>query len=360
MTDRVLKVAVLAGDGIGQEVIPETLKVLEAATRGRGVRFEWRECLVGGASIDAHGLPLTDEVLETCRRSDAILLGAAGGPKWDDQPLALRPEKAVLSIRKTFGLFANLRPIWLPECLRHRTPLRPDLLEGGVDMLIVRELNFGLYFGERGRRPGPEGDIEAYDTCVYSEKAVEQVARVAFDAAGRRRKRLMSLDKSNVLETSRLWREVVIRVGADYPDIELRHQLIDSATMVVVQRPTELDVILANNEFGDIISDEASVLGGSLGMIPSAAIGPRPPFFYEPISGSAPDIAGQGIANPIGAILSGALMLRYSFEMEEAAAAVEQAVRRALEAGHRTRDIADRNEKSIGTQEMTRRIIEAL
>jgi 3-isopropylmalate dehydrogenase len=261
-----------------------------------------------------------------------------------------------MTIRKTFGCFANLRPIWLPPCLADRTPLKPELVSGGIDIMIIREFIFGLYYGERGRRKLANGEIEAFDTSVYTEKAVHQVAKLAFDIAARRRKKLTSMDKSNILETSRMWREIVTRMGKDYPQVELRHQLIDSGAMLLMAKPAQFDVIVVNNEFGDIISDEASVLAGSLGMIPSAALGDHPPYFFEPIHGSAPDIAGQGIANPIATILTAAMILEYSFDLPEAAAGVRRAVEKVLNDGYRTRDITAPGQKYISTTEMGDRI----
>jgi len=352
--------AVLPGDGIGQEVIPEALRVLEAIGQKTSVRFEHRRGLVGGAAIDQYGRPITAEVMAMCAECDAILLGAVGGPRWDDLPLDRRPESALLALRKAFDCYANLRPIWLDPCLVHSIPLREDVVGRGVDILIVRELAHGLYYGPRGRRTSGDGRLEAFDTAVYSEEAVERVARLAFSIAQKRRKHLVSMDKSNILETSKLWREVVTRVSQAYPEVTVRHQLVDSGAMLFVLRPSDLDVVLVNNEFGDILSDEAAVLAGSLGMIPSAAIGPRHPYFYEPIHGSAPDIAGQAIANPIGAILTAAMMLRYSFSLEGEARMVEAAVRDALRAGCRTRDIAGEGEPTVSTERMGDAVVEAL
>jgi len=345
-------IAVLPGDGVGPEVTREALKVLDAVAARTGLQFECIQGLVGGAAIDCCGEGLPEETLRICEDSDAIFLGAVGGPRWDDLPLEQRPESALLAIRRMSGCYANLRPIRLHPSLADRVPLKNNLVSQGVDIIIVRELMHGLYYGPRGRRPAQEGGEEAFDTAVYPVAAVEQVARLGFEIASRRRKHLVSMDKSNILETSRLWREVVARVASEYRDVTVRHQLIDSGAMLLMLQPSEFDVILVNNEFGDIISDEVSVLAGSLGMIPSASMGPRAPFFYEPTHGSAPDIAGRGIANPIGAILTAAMMLRYSFALENEARMIEAAVDATLAAGHRTPDIAGPSDTAISTSEM--------
>ncbi|MCX7014999.1 MAG: 3-isopropylmalate dehydrogenase [Candidatus Sumerlaeota bacterium] len=353
-------IAVLPGDGIGQEVVPEALKVLDAIAAKASMRFEYRECAAGGESIRKHGTPITAETLAVCRASDAIFFGAFGWPEWDHLPLKERPEWAFIVLRKEFDCFANLRPIWLPPCLIDRTPFKREHLQAGVDFLIVRELVNGLYYGERGRRKRANGEIEAFDTTVYTERAVEQVARLSFELARKRRRSLVSMDKSSILESSRLWRETVTRVAGDYPDVALRHLLIDTGAMHVLLKPTELDVIVTNNEFGDILSDEVAVLAGSLGMIPSAALGTKPPFLFEPIHGSAPDIAGQGVANPIGAILAAAMMLEFGFGMEREARRVKAAVEAVLNAGHRTRDLARPGETTVSTRKMGDLIVEEL
>jgi 3-isopropylmalate dehydrogenase len=321
-------IALLPGDGIGPEVAAAARRVLDAVAPD----LTYDEQLVGGASIDAHGTAITDAAMAAVKASDAVLLGAVGGPKWDStDPDAVRPEQGLFRLRADLGLFANLRPVRPLPALYDASPLKREIIEN-TDMLIVRELTGGLYYGERGRRDGG-----AYDTCVYSVAEIERIARTGFRAA---RSRVTSVDKANVLETSRLWREVVTRIHAEeFPNIELEHQLVDSAAMRLIAAPRHFDVILTENMFGDILSDEASMLTGSLGMLPTASLGEGRPSLFEPVHGTAPDIAGQGIANPLGMILSGALLLRRGLGREEAAAAVESAVDRALEAGIRPRDL---------------------
>ena len=325
-----VRIVLLPGDGIGPEIVAASKRLLEALDE-----FEFEELVVGGASIDEHGTALTDEVLDVCRGADAILLGAVGGPKWDTtDPEAPRPEQGLLGLRKGLGLFANLRPVKPIPALADASPLRPDRIEG-TDLLVVRELTGGIYFGESGR----EGD-RAHDDCAYTAAEIERIARVAFDAARTRTRQVTSVDKANVLETSRLWRETVEAVAAGYDDVELDHLLVDNAAMQLVTAPRHFDVLLTENMFGDILSDEASILTGSIGLLPSASLGePGTPGLFEPVHGSAPDIAGQGIANPLAMFLSVALMLRHGLGREEAAAAVESAVDTALEAGLRTRDL---------------------
>jgi 3-isopropylmalate dehydrogenase len=320
-------IALLPGDGIGPEITAPTVELLQ-----RLGDFAFEEHLFGGISIDAHGIALTDHVLEACRGSDAVLLAAVGGPKWDTtDPAKPRPEQGLLGLRKGLGLYANLRPVRPLPALYDASPLKREIIEG-TDLLVVRELTGGLYFGARGR----EGD-GAFDTCVYSVAEVERIARTAFEAAERR---VTSVDKANVLETSRLWREVVRRVHADeFPNIELEHVLVDNAAMQLVSNPRHFEVIVTENMFGDILSDEAAMLTGSLGMLPSASLGGDGPGLFEPVHGSAPDIAGQGVANPLAMFLSAALMLRHGFALEEEASAVESAVDRALADGLRTRDL---------------------
>jgi 3-isopropylmalate dehydrogenase len=325
-------IALLAGDGIGPEVAAAARRVLDAVAND----LTYEEHLVGGASIDAHGTAITDDAMAAVVRSDAVLLGAVGGPKWDStDPAAVRPEQGLFRLRADLGLFANLRPIRPLPALYDASPLKRELIEG-TNMLIVRELTGGLYYGERGRSDG-----RAFDTCVYSVPEIERIARVGFEAA---RTRVTSVDKANVLETSRLWREVVTRIQAEeFPQIELEHQLVDSAAMRLIAAPRDFDVILTENMFGDILSDEASMLTGSLGMLPTASLGekasPPTPSMFEPVHGTAPDIAGQGIANPLGMILSAAMMLRHGLGRDGLAAAVESAVDRALEGGIRPRDL---------------------
>ncbi|HLJ57051.1 MAG TPA: 3-isopropylmalate dehydrogenase [Chthonomonadaceae bacterium] len=361
------QIAVLAGDGIGPEIVCEAVRVLHAAAGRFGFAIQTTEALIGGAAYDATGHPLPPETLALCRRSDAVLLGAVGGPKWDSvQPVSHRPEVgALLPLRKHLGLFANLRPATLSPALADVSSLRRDIIGDGLDILVVRELTGGLYFGTpKGRDAG--GD-RAVDTCVYTRNEVDRIARVGFHAARGRGRRLCSVDKANVMETSRLWREVVNEVAEDYPDIELTHMLVDNCAMQLVRNPRQFDVIVTENMFGDILSDEASMLTGSLGMLPSASLGEhesgggRGRFgLYEPIHGSAPDIAGKGIANPLATILSCALMLRHSLGLEQAAGGLEQAVSQVLLAGHRTADIAGPGVTTLGTTEMADRVIQAL
>jgi 3-isopropylmalate dehydrogenase len=322
-----VSIAVLPGDGIGPEITAPTLEVLS-----RLGDFAFAEYPFGGASIDAHGTALTDETLAACRRADAVLLAAVGGPRWDTtDPSAPRPEQGLLGLRKALGLYANLRPVRAVEALLDASPLRREVVEG-TDMLVVRELTGGIYFGEKTRT-----DDSASDLCVYSVEEIERIARVAFGAA---RSKVTSVDKANVLETSRLWREVVRRVHADeFPQVELEHALVDSTAMKLITAPRHFDVILTENMFGDILSDEASVVTGSLGLLPSASIGAGGPGVFEPVHGSAPDISGQGIANPLAMFLSAALMLRHGLGRESEASALESAVDRALDEGLRTRDL---------------------
>lgn len=349
-------IAVLPGDGIGPEVTAKAIQVLETAAARYGHTFVFNEALMGGCAIDATGTSLPAETLRVCEQSDAILLGAVGGPKWSDPTAAVRPEQGLLQLRQHFGLFANLRPVKAYPVLAEHAPIRSDLL-ADVDMLFVRELTGGIYFGERQEQG--DGDV-AYDTNLYSVGEVERVAHVAFRAAQGRRKRLASVDKANVLASMRLWRRTVMKVSEDYPDVALEHVLVDACAMHLLTRPGSFDVILADNMFGDILSDEASVLAGSLGMLPSASLGAERFGLYEPIHGSAPDIAGQGKANPIGTILSAALLLRYSLGLEAEATAVEQAVEQTLTAGARTADIAPRSGGYISTDEFAAEIVNRL
>ncbi len=352
------KIAVLAGDGIGQEVIPEALKVLQVVAKGSGVGFEFEQGLVGGAAIDETGEPLPGAALRLCESSTAILFGAVGGPKWDDVPHERRPERGLLRLRKELDLFANLRPAKCFPMLVDASPLRRSVVEG-TDLMVVRELTAGLYFGEpRGIERMADGGARAVNTMAYTSREIERVARVAFDVARTRRKRLASVDKANVLAVSQLWREVVTQVARDYGDVQLEHVLVDSCAMALVARPTAFDTIVTENTFGDILSDEAAILAGSMGMLPSASLGGRGPTpgrgcaLYEPVHGTAPDIAGKGIANPIAAILSAAMMLRYSLEMAADAERVETGVLRVLEKGYRTADIRQEGTTLVGTSEM--------
>jgi 3-isopropylmalate dehydrogenase len=350
-------ITVLAGDGIGPEVIAEGLKVL-AHFQGRGsATFELHHELFGGGAIDATGSPLPEQTLQRCLSSDAVLLGAVGAPKYDDPRATVRPEQGLLGLRKQLGVFANLRPVraWTP--LLDSTPLKRDLVQG-VDLIVVRELTGGLYFGEpRGRSADGNSVV---DTLTYTREEITRILHVAFRLARQRRQRVTSVDKANVLTSSRLWRELAIEVGKEYPDIALEHALVDAASMQLIRMPSRYDVLVMENLFGDILSDEASVLAGSLGMLPSASLGEGTRGLYEPVHGSAPDISGQGLANPIGTILSVALMLRHSFGMEDEARAVESAVGGALDAGCRTRDIAAPNAPYLHTSEMGDEVVRRL
>lgn len=354
-----MKIAVIPGDGIGPEVVRQAIVVLEAVAQRFGHRFEFQEVLMGGAALDAVGVPLPDETLEVCLKSDAVLLGAVGGPKWDNLPGHLRPEAGLLGIRKGLNLFANLRPVKVFPQLKSASTLKEEVLGEGLDILVVRELTGDLYFGEKGRAKVPGGE-KAWDTAVYSTHEVERVAHVAFRIARGRRRKVTSVDKANVLESSRLWREVVSRVGRQYSDVELNHMYVDNAAMQLIRNPGQFDVILTTNMFGDILSDEAAMLTGSLGMLPSASLGEGNLGLYEPVHGSAPDIAGQDKANPIATIMSAAMMLRYSFDLEQEAQAIESAVSKVLEQGYRTADIATPGAIVVGTQEMGRLIAQNL
>jgi 3-isopropylmalate dehydrogenase len=349
-------IAILPGDGIGPEVTSQAVAVLDKVAGLSGHSFTFNEAIMGGIAIDQTGDSAPPETIRTCEQSDAILLGAVGGPKWSDPTASVRPEQGLLRVRKHFDLFANLRPVKSYPALAHHAPLRPDLLEG-VDMLFVRELTGGIYFGPR--REQGDGDL-AYDTELYSVPEVSRVAHVAFRAAQGRRKKLASVDKANVMASMRLWRRSVIQVHEDYQDVELEHVLVDACAMYLMTRPASFDVLLAGNMFGDILSDEASVLAGSLGMLPSASLGSGTFGLYEPIHGSAPDIAGQGKANPTATILSAALLLRYSLGLEAEARMIERAVEAALESGARTADIVRRGEAYINTLEFTQTVLGAL
>lgn len=345
------KIAVLPGDGIGVEIIPEAVKALEAISERYGHKFEFSEALVGGAAYDFTGCPLPEETFKLCMESDAVLLGAIGGPKWDNLPVHLRPEVgALLPLRKNLALFANLRPCMLFPGLVHASTLKEEVI-AGVDILVIRELTGGLYFGEKSREKTADGGEKATDILSYSTFEIERIVRFACEAARRRRKKLCSVDKANVLETSRLWRETVSEVAKDYPDIEVSHMYIDNCAMQLIRNPKQFDVIVTENMFGDILTDEASMLTGSIGMLPSASIGGKIGL-YEPAHGSAPDIAGQKKANPLATILSAALMLRYSFNLEEEACLIEEAVRRVLEEGYRTPDLMEEGKKMLDTVQM--------
>ncbi|REK56136.1 MAG: 3-isopropylmalate dehydrogenase [Thermobacillus sp.] len=352
------KIAVIAGDGIGPEVVAEAIKVMKKTEELYGLSFEFEHGLFGGIAIDEKGTPLPQETLDMCKAADAVLLGAVGGPKWDNNPKELRPETGLLGIRKALGLFSNIRPAKIFDCLKDASTLKPEVLEG-TDLIVVRELTGGIYFGDKFRREGANGE-EAVDTCVYNVHEVERIVRQAFEIARTRRKKLASVDKANVLETSRLWREVVNRIAPEYPDVELEHVLVDNCAMQLLRRPASFDVIVTENMFGDILSDEAAMLTGSIGMLSSASLGEGAFGLYEPVHGSAPDIAGQGIANPIATILSVALMYRLTFGYHEAAQSIEDAVASVLDAGHRTADIATDRSKAVGTQQMGDLIVSAM
>ncbi|MEJ8547755.1 3-isopropylmalate dehydrogenase [Brevibacillus borstelensis] len=352
------RIAVLPGDGIGPEIMEEAVKVLSLVAEREGVTFEYKYGRIGGIAIDTDGTPLPAETIAIAKEADAVMLGAVGGPKWDQNPGHLRPEAGLLGIRKELGLFANIRPATMHSSMVEASSLKPEVVSG-VDLIVVRELTGGIYFGEKKRYDGPNGEV-AEDQCIYHEAEVERIVRVAFDVARKRQKRLVSVDKANVLESSRLWRKVTERVAADYPDVELSHMLVDACAMQLVRAPKQFDVIVTENMFGDILSDQAAMLTGSIGMLASASLAEGSFGLYEPVHGSAPDIAGQGIANPLATILSAAMMLRLSLGMDEAADAVERAVWSVLEAGHRTGDIAADKSKAIGTKEMGRLVCEAL
>ena len=346
ITVRTKKIVVLPGDGIGPEIVREAVKVLDAVNKRFALNFSVEERLVGGAAYDAYGNCLPEETLEACKAADAVLLGAVGGPKWDVLPGSERPERALLGLRAGLGLFANLRPAKIWPHLSGASPLKCD---SGIDLLVVRELTGGIYFGEHSR--SADG-TSAKDVIAYSEFEVERIAKVAFECARPRRSKVTSVDKANVLESSRLWREVVERIGKDYPDVELSHMYVDNAAMQLVRNPAQFDVILTENMFGDILSDEASQITGSIGMLPSASLRTDGFGMYEPIHGSAPDIAGKNIANPLATILSVAIMLRDTFGHADAAQAIEHAVAQVLESGFRTEDIATSESATVSTSEM--------
>lgn len=358
-------IAVLPGDGIGPEVMAQAERVLAAVESRYGVSFALKHADVGGAAIDKHGSALPEATVDACRAADAILFGSVGGPKWEHLPPDEQPERgALLPLRKIFGLFANLRPAIVFPQLAHASPLRAEVLGGSLDILVIRELTGGIYFGSpKGRNDG--ADPRAFDTLVYHRSEIERIARVAFEAArtraaGHRTPRVCSIDKANVLAAMVFWREVVSAVATEYPDVELTHMYVDNAAMQLVKNPRQFDVLLAGNMFGDILSDEAAMLTGSLGMLPSASLAEGTFGLYEPSGGTAPDIAGKGIANPIAQILSAAMMLRYSFDMGAAADAIFAAIRTALDEGYRTADIAGDGDTPVSTAEMGRRIAEAV
>ncbi len=352
-------IALVKGDGIGPEIVDSAVAVLNVVGERCGHTFNFTEYLAGGCAIDACGIPLPEETVTGCRNSDSVLLGAVGGPKWDTLPGNIRPERALLGLRAALGLFTNLRPAHIYPALRGACPLREDIVERGFDLMIVRELTGGIYFGERGRRVGQYGD-EAYDTEAYSVMEIERIARVAFEAARKRRGNLVSIDKANVLETSRLWREIVHKMAEEYPDVQCADMLVDNAAMQLIRDPSRFDVVLTTNMFGDILSDEASQITGSIGLLASASLGSGKCGMYEPIHGSAPDIAGQNKANPIATVLSAAMMLRYSFDLAEEADMIERAVDQTIADGCRTADIAAAGDAVLSCTGMTAEIIKRL
>ena len=331
-------IVLLPGDGIGPEVVAEAVRVLQAVATQYGHTLEFTEHLLGGCSIDQYGTALTDDTLAVCRTSDAVLLGAVGGPKWDDPQARVRPEQGLLALRKGLGVFANLRPVRVHSSLIDSSPLKPERL-AGVDILVIRELTGGLYFGQPKGRGHTSGRERAVDTLEYYDYEIRRVVELAFRLAQGRRKKVTSVDKANVLESSRLWRQIAIDIGAQHTDVALEHMLVDTASMRLITNPADFDVIVTENMFGDILTDEASVLAGSMGLLPSASLGDSGPGLYEPIHGSAPDIAGQGIANPIGTILSAAMLLRYSLKIEKETQAVATAGDKGLTAGYRTQNL---------------------
>jgi 3-isopropylmalate dehydrogenase len=356
MTDK--KIAILEGDGIGPEVVAETVKVMEATVRRHGLSFTYSNGLAGGAALDAAGIPLPDETLTMCLESDAVLLGAVGGPKWEANPHHLKPEQALLKLRKELGLFANVRPAKIYPALRQASTLREEIVDG-IDLIVMRELTGGIYFGEPKAVEVRDGMRVGYNTLIYSEQEIERIARAAFDMALKRQKRVTSVDKANVLDCMQLWRDVVIEVSADYPQVELNHLYVDNCAMQLVRDPRQFDVILTGNMFGDILSDEAAMLTGSIGMLPSASLGERTSM-YEPVHGSAPDIAGEGVANPLATIASAAMMFRYSFDMPAAADAIETAIEEVLNQGYRTADLHGDSGKIVSTSDMGDLVVEHL
>ena len=352
-------IALVKGDGIGPEIVSAAVEVLEKIGRKFGHTFRFTDYLAGGCAIDATGIPLPQETIDGCLASDSVLLGAVGGPKWDDLPGDVRPERALLGLRSVMGLYTNLRPAKLYPALAGKCPLRADIVEKGFDLLMVRELTGGIYFGERGRRDGEHGP-EAYDTETYSLMEIERICRVAMSAAQKRSGKVISVDKANVLETSRLWRETVHRIAGEYDGVTVENMLVDNCAMQLVRNPSQFDVVVTTNMFGDILSDEASQITGSIGLLPSASLGDGTRGLYEPIHGSAPDIAGTGKANPIATILSAAMMLRYSFNLKAEADCIEAAVDAALNDGCRTGDIAAPGDEILNCAGMTQAILDRI
>ena len=353
-------IVVLPGDGIGPEIVDEAIKVLEKADSLFALDLSFEKDLMGGSAIDVHGVPLADSTLEKCRAADSILMGSVGGPKWDSLDSSIRPEKGLLKLRYELGLYANLRPAILYPQLAEASTLKAEVV-AGLDILIVRELTGGIYFGQpRGIRTLENGERQGYNTYVYAEHEIERIGRTAFEMAQKRNKKVCSVDKANVLEATVLWREVMESLHADYPDVELSHMYVDNAAMQLVRAPKQFDVIVTGNMFGDILSDTAAMLTGSIGMLPSASLNQHSRGLYEPVHGSAPDIAGQGIANPLATILSASMMLRYSLNASAAADAIEAAVGKVLDAGLRTADIHSEGMNKVSTSEMGSAVLEAL
>lgn len=353
------KIAVIPGDGIGPEVIDESIKVLNAVGGKYNHNFKFEFLLAGGCAIDSEGTPLPDKTLEVCKNSDAVLLGAVGGPKWDDPNSKVRPEQALLGLRGGLNLYCNLRPALLYKPLKDASPLKDSIIEDGIDICVVRELTGGIYFGKRGKEV-VDGVVSAYDTESYNTEEIQRIVKIGFDTAMKRKKKLTSVDKANILESSRLWRYIVNEMSKDYPEVEVNHLYIDNASMQLVRDPKQFDVIVTSNMFGDILSDEASMITGSIGMLPSASLGKGTLGMYEPIHGSAPDIAGKGLANPLATILSVAMMLRYSFNLENEAKAIEDSVVRVLEEGYRTADIKSEGTTLVGTRQMGQLVIDRI
>lgn len=354
-------IAVIRGDGIGPEIVEQALLVLDTIAVKYGHTFSYTDVDMGGCAIDKWGDPLPAQMLEKCKNADSVLLGAVGGEKWNHVPGVMRPEKGLLRLRAGMGVYSNNRPAKIWKQLSEASPLRADIVDKGIDFIIVRELTGGIYFGEH-KTEDKEGQAVATDILVYSEEEIRRIGRIGFETARKRNKKLCSVEKSNVLDSSRLWKKVMHELAKEYPDVELTDMLVDNCAMQIVKNPTQFDVIVTENMFGDILSDEASMITGSIGMIPSSSMGDTKNGLYEPIHGSAPDIAGKDLANPIGTILSAAMMLLYSFDMKEEAAAIENAVSSVLDEGYRTADIMSQDKHSIqiGTKEMGRRIAEKL
>lgn len=348
-------IAVIPGDGIGSEITSAAVRVLEAVAARFGHQFRFSYAPAGGAAIDACGAPLPEETLALCRASDAVLLGALGGPKWDGCPAKIRPEAGLLSLRRELGLYANLRPAILYPALTHASPLKPSLIGNGLDLLIVRELTGGIYFGRHG-----SDEHSAYDTETYYDYEIRRIAETAFQTAQKRKKCLVSVDKANVLESSRLWRKIISETAENYPEVTLSHLYVDNAAMQLASNPAQFDVIVTSNLFGDILSDLAAMITGSIGLLPSASIGSSTPGVFEPIHGSAPDLAGKDTANPAATILSAAMMLKYAFSLTKEAEAVEAAVQEVIASGYRTVDIAEKNSVIVGTQKMAELIVQKI